>query len=45
MINHPVAENTAKKPRSFTDFVTPQVVIPALLGSVVLFAWMMGIIG
>ena len=32
----------SKKRRATTDFVTPRIVIPALIGSVVLFAWLNG---
>lgn len=37
-------QNNSKRPWAVTDLVTPQIVIPGLIASVVIFAWLNGIL-
>lgn len=38
------ASSNPKRPWAVTDLVTPQIVIPGLIASVVIFAWVNGML-
>lgn len=45
-MNKPVdVQKNLKPASSFTDYFTPKVVFPVFIGTVLIFSWMMGIIG
>lgn len=44
METYATAANKPKRAWSVTDLVTPQIVIPGLIASVVIFAWLNGML-
>jgi hypothetical protein len=44
MESHATTSRDTKRPWAVTDLVTPQIVIPGLIASVVIFAWLNGML-